>query len=231
METAPTSQSQMIPPLAFDCTAGLVHDLGNYIQIAMSAVRILSRHADVTASEAVGSILAQAEDSLNRAGALVRGSFAPGGDLPDEDVRLDECLAELASLLRYAVGPDIAIRLRCGLLPTLRISRLGLQNALLNLALNARDAMPRGGTLAISALLAEGPETPEVEIAVADTGAGMSQAVLERVFEPRFSTKPMGGGMGLPGVKRFVERSGGRLAIDSAPGTGTVVLLRLPASD
>lgn len=230
METAPTTQSEMIPPLAFDGTAGLVHDLGNYIQIAMSAVRILSRHSDITASETAGSILAQAEDSLDRAGALVRGSIVPGGDLPDDDVRMDECLAQMASLLRYAAGPDIEIRLRCGLVPRVRISRLGLQNALLNLALNARDAMPGGGTLAISALLAEGPATPEVEIVVADTGIGMPPAVLGRVFEPRFSTKPMGGGMGLPGVKSFVERAGGRLAIGSAPGKGTLVVLRLPAS-
>jgi len=220
----------MIPPVAYDGTAGLVHDLGNYIQIAMSAMRLMSRHADVSSSGVLLSILAQAEDALERAGALVRGSIVTGEVLPEEDLSMDECLTQMATLLRYAAGPDIRIRLHVGMVPKLSINRLGLQNALLNLALNARDAMPGGGNLSISALLVDGPEIPEVEIVVADTGMGMLPGVLERAFEPKFSTKPMGGGMGLAGVRRFVEASRGRIRIDSRPGAGTAVTIRLPAT-
>mgnify|MGYP000932809245 CR=1 FL=1 len=147
-----------------------------------------------------------------------------------EDIRLDECLAEMGTLLRYATGPRVRLRLHVGMVPKVRLNRLGLQNVLVNLAINARDAMPEGGVLAISALLAEGPETPEVEIVVADTGTGMDRDVLARAFEPRFSTKPTGGGMGLAGARQFIEAAGGRIAIDSTPRKGTAVTLRLPAS-
>ncbi|OEO28506.1 hypothetical protein VW23_004400 [Devosia insulae DS-56] len=214
-----------------EALAGLVHDLRNYIQIATSAINIMSRHADVAASDSLGSIVAHAADSLQRAGELVRHSDDPDRAIAD-DLGLSDSLAEMAPLLRYACGPDIRIKLLVGLVPRIRCGRLGLQNALLNLALNARDAMPMGGTLSISATLANGPETPEVELVVADTGHGMPQVILERAFEPHFSTKPSGAGhgMGLSGVRRFIEQLGGRVYIASAEQVGTTVTLRLPAA-
>lgn len=228
-QNVPWAGTEVIPPVSSDGMAGLVHDLGNYIQIAMSALRIMSRQTDVAPSDALGNMLAHAEDALERAGALVRYSTGLGSDPPDEDeANIAECIMPMATLLRYAAGPDVRIRLHIGLVPKVRVSRIGLQNALLNLAINAHNAMPDGGTLSISTLLVEGPETPEVEVVVADDGVGMLPAVLERAFEPHFSTKPTGGGMGLPSVKRFVEAAGGRIAIRSTPGAGTSVSLRLP---
>lgn len=228
----PQARTEIIVPVAHDNAAGLVHDLSNYIQIAMSAVSIMSRHADVAASEGLGAIVAHAADSLERAGALVRGSIDPDDAVQAEEVNIDACLTQMGPLLRYACGPDIRIKLYIGLVPKIRCSRLALQNALLNLALNARDAMPGRGTLTISALLADGPEAPEVELIVNDTGIGMAPATLGRVFEPHFTTKPGDGhGMGLPGVRRFVERSNGRIFIESTLGVGTSVILRLPTSD
>ncbi|GLQ57072.1 sensor histidine kinase [Devosia nitrariae] len=226
----PQAKPEIIPPATHESVVGLVHDLGNYIQIAMSAVSIMSRHADVAASEGLGAIVAHAADSLERAGALVRGSSDPDA-LQAEEVNIDTCLTQMGPLLRYACGPNIRIKLYIGLVPKIRCSRLALQNALLNLALNARDAMPGRGTLTISALLADGPEAPEVELTVNDTGVGMAPEILERVLEAHFTTKPGDGhGMGLPGVRWFVERSNGRLFIESAPGVGTSVVLRLPVS-
>ena len=223
----PGGRSEVMPPLPYDGMAGLVHDLGNYIQIAMSAVRLVSRHQDAAGSMALSTMLAQADDALDRAGALVRHTVHRTD--ADDDVSIGECVMQMASLLRYATGPHVHVRLLVGLLPPVRISRIELQNALLNLAVNARDAMPAGGTLSISAMLAEGPDSAEIELVVADDGTGMSPEVIQRAFEPRFSTKPTGGGMGLPGVRRFVERAGGRIAIESALGSGTAVRLRLPA--
>lgn len=220
--------TEILPPLAHDPSAVLVHDVGNYIQIALSAMRLMSRHDRLAGSTALGAMLAQAEDSLDRAGALIR--LSRHGPLMDEETQLDACLTEMATLLRYATGPHVRVRLQVGLVPRVRIGRIGLQNVLLNLAINARDAMPAGGILTISAILADGPSTSEVEIVVADTGNGMSSDTLERAFEPYFSTKPAGSGMGLVGARQFIEAAGGRIWIESAPGRGTAVTLRLPVT-
>jgi signal transduction histidine kinase len=223
---------EMIDTLSFetgDGLAGLVHDLGNYIQIATSAVHIMSRHADVVGSEGLGTIVSHAAASLERAGALIRRN---ADDDAADSVAIEDCLTQMGPLLHYALGPDIRIKLLVGIVPKVQCSSLGLQNALLNLALNARDAMPGGGTLTVSAMTADGPEAAEVEIAMRDTGIGMAREVLERALEPYFTTKagPAGHGMGLPGVRSFVEQFGGRVLIDSAPYTGTTVTLRLPAA-
>jgi CheY-like chemotaxis protein len=113
----------------------------------------------------------------------------------------------------------------------------------MNLATNARDAMPRGGTLRFAAgceIVAEGVAHPVdlrpgryVRLTIADTGTGMDRTMLARAFEPFFTTKPVGQGtgLGLSMVKGFVEQSGGGLTIDSTPGLGTVVTLWLPAAD
>jgi len=209
--------------------AGLVHDLGNYIQIATSAVHIISRHADVVASEGLGTIASHAAASLEHAGALIRR----GAEVPmAEAVSIEDCLTQMGPLLHYALGPDIRVKLLVGIVPKIQCSALGLQNALLNLALNARDAMPGGGTLSVSAVTADGPENVEVEITMRDTGVGMTREVLDHALEPYFTTKAgtVGHGMGLPGVRSFVEQFGGRLSIDSAPYAGTTVTLRLPAA-
>jgi signal transduction histidine kinase len=175
-------------------------------------------------------MLAQAGASLERAGALIHMSRDPGRAACEDDLHLGDCLVEMGALLRYATGPHIRVRMHVGVVPRVRVNRLGLQNVLVNLAINARDAMPEGGILSISALLADGPEMPEVEIVVADTGTGMEHDILARVFEPPFSTKPIGNGMGLASARRFIEAAGGRIAISSAPRKGTAVTLRLPAS-
>lgn len=150
----------------------------------------------------------------------------------EEAASIGALITQMAPLLRYVCGPDIRIRLHVGLLPDAGCGGAAFQNAILNLAINAREAMPQGGTLAISALLADGPEVPEIEATVTDTGIGMSSGTIAEVFEPHFSTKPVGigRGLGLPGVKAFVERYGGRVFIKSRQGVGTSVVLRIPAS-
>lgn len=221
-----------IMPLAQEDMAMLVHDLGNHLQIATSAVRIMSRRADVLSSEELGAIMLHAAESLERAGALIRLSSPMADAVADEVVGIGAAITQMGSLLRYVCGSDVRIRLQVGLLPDVRCNRAAFQSAVLNLALNARDAMPQGGTLTISALLADGPEVPEVEVTVTDTGSGMSPEIVAEAFAPHFSTKPpgTGHGLGLPGVKAFVERSGGRVFIESRRGVGTSVVLRLPAS-
>jgi signal transduction histidine kinase len=109
---------------------------------------------------------------------------------------------------------------------------VALQTALLNLLLNARDAMPGGGVIRVSAEAAASKSAGSfVSLRVADSGIGMKRETIERAFEPFFTTKPDGlGGIGLPMVRRFVEEAGGRVSIDSEPGVGTTVTLHLPVS-
>jgi CheY-like chemotaxis protein len=142
-----------------------------------------------------------------------------------------------------ALGPDIKITTNLDpSVPPVLVDSMSLENALLNLAVNARDAMPQGGSLMISTRLSNLEESyPPVQaeelkpgryarIAVSDTGHGMSPETLERAFEPFFTTKPRGKGtgLGLAMVYGFARRSGGTVRIYSEPGRGTTVSLYLP---
>jgi signal transduction histidine kinase len=103
-----------------------------------------------------------------------------------------------------------------------------LKTCLLNLVLNAFDAMPGGGWLSLSAGLEGGPGAPTIALRVSDTGVGMSPEAAASAFEPYFSTKEAGVGLGLALVRRIVEGHGGRIALESAPGEGTSVRILLP---
>jgi signal transduction histidine kinase len=167
-------------------------------------------------------------------------SYTRRGAAEAEAIDVAAMLRELHEILTHTLGGTVTTRLSLASeLPPVRTDKGQLETALINLAVNARDAMPAGGTLTIAAL----PETADggatggreagehVRIAVIDTGEGMDAATLARVGDPFFTTKPagLGTGLGLATVRRFLEQSGGRLDIESAPGRGTVVSLRLPA--
>jgi signal transduction histidine kinase len=113
-----------------------------------------------------------------------------------------------------------------------KCDRLGLQNAVLNLVFNARDAMPDGGPISIDAMIVHrGPAAVLVELRVADRGIGMTQETLDRAFDLFFTTKGKGlGGVGLPMVRHFAEQHGGSVEMQSVFGSGTIVTLRLPAA-
>jgi signal transduction histidine kinase len=115
-------------------------------------------------------------------------------------------------------------------LPEVRVDPMQLEQALLELVSNALDAMPGGGRLRLGAqAMNGGPAGGEIVIEVSDTGAGIPANVLHSVCEPFFSTRQEGTGLGLAIAKRYVEQNGGRLEIDSSPGSGTTVRVRLPA--
>ena len=107
-------------------------------------------------------------------------------------------------------------------LPDVMVDPMQLKQALLNVLLNAIEAMGEGGTLTIAATGTRSPEGgPEVTLSVADTGEGMSREQLSKLFEPFYTTKPRGTGLGLTVVSRVVEQNGGRVAVTSSPGEGT----------
>lgn len=215
--------------------AGIAHELGNLIQIASSAVNIIDRDLGLRKPSNLETIVVGAKAALLRAGALVRQTLRHSIHVPQEieAVCVAACLAEIRGLIQVTWPPNIDLDFRVAPdLPAVRCDRLGLQGAILNLALNARDAMPNGGMLSIEAGDAcEGGSVTAVELRVSDNGMGMTRDTMICAFEPYFTTKSNGlGGVGLPMVKRFVEEVGGDVSTESEVHFGTTVTIRLPAS-
>lgn len=216
-------------------SVGVIHDLGNLIQVASSAVSLIARRSGVGDAEDVQTLVAGARSALDRASVIVRQSItcALQKESALEHVNVTACLAEIGNMTRHMWNEwtRLDISTRSDSL-AVTCSGLGLQNAVLNLILNARDAMPDGGAVVVLATeLPNGRGGSDIEIQVVDTGVGMTREVIERAFVPYFTTKSNGaGGVGLPAVKRFVEDAGGTIEIQSRPSLGTSVILRLPAA-
>ncbi|MER9657705.1 ATP-binding protein [Mesorhizobium sp. M0152] len=215
-------------------TAGIVHDLGNLIQVASSALNHLARDPNVSAAPDLGPVIAGAKTALERAGGLVRQAIGVARDIHAEIEHADvgACLAEVESVVRSAWAANMRLEIRVGSdLPRVKGDPIGLQNAVLNLLFNARDGMPDGGLISIDAALAPEDSTGgRIDVRVADNGIGMTSETRVRAFDPFFTTKGGGlGGVGLPMVKRFAEEAGGSVDIESELGSGTAVTLRLPA--
>lgn len=213
--------------------AGIVHDLGDLIQVASSALNRIGRDPSVTTASALEPEIAIAKTALQRAGALVREAIGRAleshGEI--ETAKVSDCLTEVETLIRCAWGPNMRLEVRVGSdLPSVKCDRLGLQNAVLNLVFNARDALPDGGLISIdAAAVVQGPDV-FVELRIEDSGIGMTQETVLRAFDPFFTTKDKGlGGVGLPMVKHLAEKHGGTVDIESTLGSGTTVILRLPA--
>jgi CheY-like chemotaxis protein len=203
------------------------------------------RVAEGRAGEA-GRYLDVAREAVSRAAGLTHRllAFARRQHLDPKPVDADGLIAGLADLIRRTMGPGIGLefKLRDGTGSVL-CDPNELESALLNLCINARDAMPEGGRLTIGTEVVRlsAADIPDKEvkpgryalISVADTGMGMVPEVLERVFEPFFTTKPQGQGtgLGLSQVYGFARQSDGLVRIESAPGQGTTVRLLLPLHD
>lgn len=217
-----------------EATVGIVHDLGNLIQIASSAVHILARRLPPHAGD-LDPVIAGAKTSLDRAGTLVRQTIGMvrAHTAEVERVSLAACLAEIETLVRISWDHRVQLDVRAGPdLPPVKCDPLALQNAVLNLLFNARDAMPDGGVISIHAdAISLGSNATALELRVVDNGIGMTPDTIVRAFEPFFTTKRDGlGGVGLPMVERFAQDAGGRVLIESEYGVGTAVILQLPAS-
>jgi PAS domain S-box-containing protein len=224
-------------------TGGIAHDFNNMLQGVTGGLGMARRRvAEGRADEAL-RYLDTVQRAAERAAGLTRRllAFARRRPLEPKPVDTDGLVAGLADLIRRTVGPGVALdlQLRDGAGSVL-CDPNELESALLNLCINARDAMPEGGRLTIgtedlrlsAADIPGGAAEPGLYVAlsVADTGTGMPPDVLERVFEPFFTTKPLGQGtgLGLSQVWSFVRQSGGLVRVESAPGRGTTVRLLLP---
>jgi signal transduction histidine kinase len=214
-------------------TVGLIHDLGNLIQIASSAVNIVARNPRVKTAE-LELAIAGAIKSLDRAGALVRKTIGVASQRATafQYINVARHLSEIQTLILNTWDNGIRLDVTADAdLPSVKCDELALQNAVLNLLFNARDAMPDGGVISIRADAISLASGEGVELRVIDGGIGMKPETVARAFDPFFTTKSDGlGGVGLPMVERFARDSGGRVLIESEYGIGTTVRLQLPAS-
>ena len=221
-------------------TGGIAHDFNNMLAVTIGGLELARKRVTEQAAEAARHI-DNAMDGATRAAALTRRllSFARAEPLLPAAIDPGGLIEGMSDLIDRTIGERIAVRLRLapGLWPVW-VDPLALENALLNLCVNARDAMDGAGTLRLQAenlaladdavgTLAAGDY---VRIAVEDGGAGMSAETLERVFEPFFTTKPVGQGtgLGLSQIFGFARQSGGDVSIRSSLGQGTTVSLYLP---
>ena len=228
-------------------TGGIAHDFNNMLAGVLAGLELIKRRIDTGQLEGIERFMEASVSSARRAAALTARllAFSRKQSLDARPLDVNALTASLADLLHRTVTESIRLRI----VPDASISHVvadanQLESALLNLVINARDAMPDGGELTIEtsmvtldeAYVAAKPEIKPghyVMIAVSDTGVGMSQAVLEKVFEPFYTTKPIGQGtgLGLSMVYGFARQSGGQVRIHSQPGVGTAVKIYLPATD
>jgi PAS domain S-box-containing protein len=223
-------------------TGGVAHDFNNLLAIILGNLELLAEqlHAHPNAQELLRPSLAAAE----RGAALVQRllAFARRQPLRASVVELNALVVNMMELLQRTLGETIRVQRRlteASLYTVIDASQF--ETALLNLALNARDAMPNGGTLTLetAGVWLEAAYTDlhpalkpgqYVRLTVRDTGVGMDPAVLEHALEPFFTTKAVGkgSGLGLSMVYGLVTQSGGHLQLDSEPGHGTTITLYLP---
>ena len=219
-------QSQKLDAIG-QLTGGIAHDFNNILAIIVGNVDRAMRGID-NPDRALGA-LANAMEASQRAAGLTEQllAFARKQPMEVQTHDLNIVVGELAKLMALTVGTQAELDLRLAEEALLvDVDRNQLEAALINLAVNARDAMPDGGRLTISTAAA-GPG--EVVVRVADTGTGMDAKTLERATEPFYTTKPVGRGtgLGLSQVYGFATQAGGRLDIASEPGEGTVVAITL----
>jgi signal transduction histidine kinase len=228
-------------------TGGVAHDFNNLLTVIVGNLDMATRHLESwtdAQAERLRRVINNARRGAVRATAITQRllAFSRKQRVEPRPLNVNNLLGNLSDFLRRSVGETVALEIAgADDLWTVETDPVQLETAILNLAVNARDAMPAGGKVTIttsnSFLDEEYCREHEelvpgqyVQIAVSDTGTGMAKDVLERVFEPFFTTKEagQGTGLGLSQVYGFVKQSGGHVDIDSAPGAGTTVRIYLP---
>jgi signal transduction histidine kinase/CheY-like chemotaxis protein len=226
-------------------TGGVAHDFNNVLQVITGSLAVIERKMARGLADEIGSSLEAIRKAVSTASSLIERmlAFSRRQTLLPQVIEPDKLIVGLEEMLRRTLGPEVVLDLRLGHCRwSVTCDPSQLESALLNLAINARDALPQGGVLMIATAertVAAEPSDPEaqpgdyVEIEVADNGVGMGHDVLSRVFEPFFTTKPIGQGtgLGLSQIYGFVKQSGGFVRIDSSPGEGTSVRIFLPGHE
>jgi signal transduction histidine kinase/CheY-like chemotaxis protein len=224
-------------------TGGVAHDFNNMLAIVIGSLDLAQRRIAAGKPDVL-RLIENAMEGAHRAADLTRRllAFSRRQSLAPAPIDVNALMSGMQALLHRTLGETIIVETH--LAPDLWTAFADpglLENAVVNLAINARDAMPDGGTVTITTSnvrvgpdelpsLAGGPPADHVQIAVSDTGEGMTADVMARAFEPFFTTKEVGRGtgLGLSQIHGFVTQSGGVVSIQSKPGKGTTVTMTLP---
>jgi signal transduction histidine kinase/ActR/RegA family two-component response regulator len=213
---------------------GIAHDFNNFLTVVQGNIEVAK--AQLNQQEAAQEFLDQAASACQRAKFLSSQllTFAKGGAPVQRVVSIAELVTDAVQLAR--TGSPVAIEVTIAEdLWSAKVDPGQIGQVLHNILLNARQAMPGGGTIEVHAAnvgLGDGSEADDrrVRISIRDYGRGISADVLRRIFDPYFTTKPGGAGLGLATAYAIVLKHGGHIAVESAPGTGTVFTVDLPAS-
>ncbi|MBO1079819.1 hybrid sensor histidine kinase/response regulator [Roseomonas haemaphysalidis] len=224
-------------------TGGIAHDFNNLLTGISGSLEVVGNRLAQGRRDGLDRYIAAAQDAAGRAAALTHRllAFSRRQTLDPRPTDINRLVAGMEDLVRRTAGPGITLSVTTssGLWPVL-VDPPQLENALLNLCINARDAMPGGGRLVLAttnrrldgaAARALGlPPGDYVALGVTDTGTGMAPDVIAKAFDPFFTTKPIGQGtgLGLSMIYGFARQSGGQARIRSTPGQGTTVSLLLP---
>ncbi|WP_421525912.1 response regulator [Pseudomonas yamanorum] len=225
-------------------TGGIAHDFNNMLTGIIGSLELLRRRVARGRTEDLDSLIDLGVTSANRAAALTHRllAFSRRQSLDSKPVQINQLVSSMGELLHRSLNESITLDIRLTeQLWTAEVDPNQLESALLNLAINARDAMPNGGKLVVETTnrhldsvftAAYGTLTPGdyVELSVSDTGCGMPESVISRAFDPFFTTKPIGQGtgLGLSMIYGFARQSHGHVSIHSVVGQGTTVSLFLP---
>ncbi|WP_233102138.1 response regulator [Variovorax sp. IB41] len=238
-------QSQKLEAVG-QLTGGLAHDFNNLLAAISGSLELMRRRAIDGQPADLERYIGVAQGAVKRAAALTHRllAFSRRQTLEPKPLNANRLVADMEELLRRTLGPQIALEVVAALgLWNVHADPSQLENALLNLCINARDAMPEGGKLVIetanrwvdarTASERDMPMGQYVSLTVSDNGVGMTPEVVARAFDPFFTTKPigMGTGLGLSMIYGFAKQSGGQVRIYSEPGNGTSVSLYLPRHD
>lgn len=225
-------------------TGGIAHDFNNMLAGIIGSLEILQMRVQQKRYAELDRYASAAMNSASKAAVLTSRllSFSRQQTLEPRRVQPDQLIKDFEELIRRTVGPGISMRtVLAPAVGSIMTDTVQLENAVLNLIINARDAMPSGGALTVSlseveladdaATRHDLPEGRYVKLSVQDTGMGMLPEVIERACDPFYTTKPQGQGtgLGLSMVYGFAKQSGGTVQIDSRRGEGTVVSIYLPS--
>jgi PAS domain S-box-containing protein len=227
-------------------TGGIAHDFNNLLTGISGSLEMLATRVGQGRLDAVPRYIDAAQGATKRAAALTQRllAFSRRQTLDAKPTNLNRLIGDMEELVRQTTGPNIEVDVvsAVDLWPVL-IDRHQLENALLNLCINARDAMPDGGRLTIETRNCRFDASPErqgdlppgpyVSLCVTDTGIGMTKETIGRIFEPFFTTKPIGQGtgLGLSMIYGFVNQSNGQIRVTSEVGHGTTMCVYLPRYD
>jgi PAS domain S-box-containing protein len=217
-------------------TGGVAHDFNNLLAAILGSLTLAQRR--MTTGEDITRFIDNAIQAANRGATLTQRmlAFARKQELELEPVDLLDSVRNMAEMLGRTLGPGVSLRTSFPLsLPAVVSDSSQLELALMNLVVNARDALPEGGEITVAAQEADLPGSPGrfVCLSVTDEGEGMDAETLERAMEPFFTTKGIGKGtgLGLSMVQGMVEQCGGRLRLKSERGKGTRAEILLPVAD